>query len=364
MFGFTYNGVHSSQFGLYYTQTPDEKWFNDPEYDVYDTNVDWRHGGYYFDSKAKKRTFTIKCYFEEIDIATRQQIKQWLKRGSIGKLIFDDMPFVYWNVRPGKIPVGNWYLDNGETHSGTVTIVFNAYEPFGYLIRKSNSPSSPDDGATDYCNIINSDDMPELPTTSSISFDIYNPGTESCGLSIEISGVTNNPIRFFNESNQTMCEFGSLPPDEAYLSIDGETGYVTTYIDAAYPENGYSYHDKGVVRIDPNRGYSEIPFVYRGMSGTTYVFELDGVYLNKDFVNSTMTIEGVANTTFTIISVSATLNRIYCTKEGDGVPGDTGYCSFKTVNHIAIQEYINDQWTEPTTLSLSYINVDYDPRVL
>lgn len=364
MFGFTYNGIHSSQFGLYYTRTPEDKWFNDAEYDVYDTNVDWRHGGYYFDSKAKTRTFTLKCFFEEIDIATRQQIKQWLKRGVIGRLIFDDMPFVYWNVRPGKIPVGNWYLDNGETHSGTVTIVFNAYEPFGYLIRKSNTPSSPDDGAKDYCSLINDDEMPPLPTTSSTSFDIYNPGTETCGLSIRIQGSTENPFRFFNETNSTMCEFNSLPPGDAYISVDGESGYVLTYIDEAYPENGYAYHDKGIVRLEPNRGYSKIPFVYLGLNGSTYAFELDGAYINKDLVNATMTIDGLDNTYFNIISVNTTINRIYCGKTGDGIPGDTGRCSFKNVNHIVVQEYINDQWTEPSTLSLSSIYINYNPRLL
>ena len=161
MNGFTYNGVHCEDLGLYYIPTKEDLWFSDPEYEVYDENIGWAHGGVYFDSKAKVRIFTLKCFFEEIDVARRQAIKEWVRRDSYGTLIFDDMPFVYWNVRPGKIPAGNWYLDNGETHSGTVTLVFNAYNPFGYLTRKYNSQTQHStDGSTDYCNLIDVDDMP------------------------------------------------------------------------------------------------------------------------------------------------------------------------------------------------------------
>ena len=109
--GFTYNGVHSEEFGLYYLPTEEDRWFLDPEYEVYSTDIEWKHGGVYYDSKATIRTFTLNCFFENIDVAKRQAIKAWLKRGTIGMLTFDDMPFVYWIVRPGKIPVGKNLLE-------------------------------------------------------------------------------------------------------------------------------------------------------------------------------------------------------------------------------------------------------------
>lgn len=363
MFGFTYNGVHSSQFGLYYTRSAEDKWFKDAEYDVYDEDVSWRNGGYYYGSKAKKRTFTIKCLFEEIDIATRQKIKQWLKRDTSGELIFDDMPFLYWNVRPGKIPIGNWYLDTNESHSGTVTITFNAYEPFGYLSRKSNNPDSPDDGVEDYCNIISSSEMPPVPSTSSTSFDIYNPGTEECGLTIGIEGTTSNPIRFFNEYNSTFCEIGSLPASSGTkLNINGDTGYVSI-IANGLSANGYAYHEKGFVRLEPNSGYFDIDFEYIGINGTTYIFELDGITVKNEMSGSTMTISGITDTYYKIIYVSVSSNRIYCSRDGTSAPPSTGKCSIKTLNHILIQEKINNTWSTPSTLSISSIDVDYAPRV-
>lgn len=364
MLGFTYNGIHSSTFGLYYIPDAEDQWFNDAEYDVYDNDVDWRHGGYYYDSKAKNRTFTIKCYFEEIDVAKRQQIKQWLKRDTNGQLFFDNMPFVYWIVHPAKIPVGKWYLDTAESHSGTVTITFNAYEPFGYLVRKYNSPSTPDDNAEDYCNLINSDEMPAAPTTTDTVFNVYNPGTEDCGLSIEVAGSTTNKFRFYNESNGTECVFGSLPTNSTHVRVDGETGYVGVGNGGA-SGNGYAYHDRGVIRLNPNTGRSDVPFTYNGVTGTTYSFDLSGYPVDNSMIGATMEVEGLNNTTFTVISTNKPNNRIYCTRTGSGTPSSTGECSIKTVNRIVVQEYVSNNWTTTrSTLSLSYIDIDYFPRLL
>lgn len=362
MTGFSFNGMHSSLFGLYYIPNVDDKWFADPEYDVHDVDVSWMNGGYYFDSKVKKRTFTIKCFFEEIDVATRQRIKQWVKRGTRGQLVFDDMPFVYWNVVPGKVPVGNWYLDTGDTHSGTVTLTFTAYEPFGYLTRKSNGNSDGGDNSEAYCNFIKTSEMPSAPSTSSTNFDIYNPGTESCGLTIDISGTVSHAIRFYNELNGTFCIFGSLPSNK-HLNIDGDTGYVSTYTaGSSNRSNGFSYHDKGVIRLDPNEGFSSVSFRYGGVSGTTYTI-IPSVPVSNDMISGKIKISGVANTTFTVIGIDYSLNKLYCTRTGSGTPPSTGTCSLLKTNHIVIQEKSGSSWTTPSTLSLSSIAVDYNPRI-
>ena len=365
MSGFTYNGVHSSKYGLYYTMTWDEKWFSDAEYEVYDADVDWKHGGYYYGSRAKVRVFTLKCYFEEIDVATRQAIKRWLGRETAGRLIFDEMPFVYWNVRPGKVPVGNWYLDNNETHSGTVTITFKAYEPFGRLLRKYNTESSPDDGAENYVDILSVDDMPAAPTTGGTSFEVYNPGTESCGLTIELAGETENPIRFFNEGNKTYCSFESLPPQGMRVRIDGETGYVTAYIPGSDDvENGYAYHDKGVVRLSPNYGRSGVVYEYIGINGNTHSFQLSGYTVDNHLVGGSLFLDELPGVVFNIVAISDATNRVYCSMTGSGTVPEYGECTLRTVNKIKIEEKDGDSWAAPSTLALSYISIDYEPKAL
>lgn len=364
MTGFTYNGVHCSEFGLEYIPDRSAQWFPDPEYDVYDKDVEWMHGGYYYGSRATVRKFQLKCFFEEIDTATRQAIKNWVRRDSTGVLIFDEIPFIYWLVRPGKIPVGNWYLDNNETHSGTVDLTFNAYSPFGRLLRKANTSGRTDDHSEDYCNLISADDMPAEPITSDTSFDIYNPGTEPCGLYLELSGSVSHPFRFFNESNGTKCEFNSLPSNNLRILVNGDSGYVTTYAAGSEStENGFAYHNKGVIRLNPNCGKSGVEYTYLGRNGTLYAFELDGCKVSNDLAGAEFKLEGV-NTVFTVVSVSRGVNRVYCSADGQPTVPASGTCSYKTLNHIVIQEKTNNTWSAPTTLQLTYIHTDYNPRAL
>ena len=360
MLGFTYNGIHCSAFGLYYIPDESDRWFGDPEYDVYSNDIAWRNGGYYYDSKAKIRTFTLKCGFEEIDVTTRQKIKQWVKMGTRGWLVFDDKPFVFWDVRPGKIPVGKWYLDTNESHSGTVNITFTAYEPFGYLTRKSNAQSD-DDNANEYCNLIPADEMPSAPSTSSTTFDVYNPGTEECGLSIELSGSASNPVRFYNNANGTQCVIGSFPTSNIHLKINGDTGYVSV---GAYDENGYAYHDKGFVKLSPNIAYYNEDYVYQGMNGTKYLIDVPNIPVTEDIKNAVIYLNGVSNTSFRVDDVDIINRRLTCTRTGSGTPGDTGECTLYTYNKIDIQEKVNSGWTLPSTLSLNSISVNYNPRIL
>lgn len=361
MMGFTYNGIHCSEFGLYYIPNADDRWFNDPEYDVYGENISWRNGGYYYNSKAKERTFTLRCGFEEIDVATRQKIKQWVKMGTSGQLIFDDRPFMFWNVHPGKAPVGNWYLDSNESHSGTVTITFITYEPFAYLTRNYNSSQSTDDGSSDYCNLIPQSEMPSEPTTSDTMFSVYNPGTEECGLTIEVGGSASNPIRFFNDNTKTECIIESLPTNNLLLTLDGDTGYVSVGMSG---ENGFAYHDKGFIKLAPNIKYYNADYVYAGTDGTKFTIYLPNIHVDKSMRHGIITLDGVSGTTFTITDTSDTEHRLTCTRTGSGTPQSSGKCTVQTLNKIEIQEKANGNWVVPTTLNLSIIRVNYRPRVL
>lgn len=250
MEGFTYNGIHCSAYNVYYVPDAEDKWFTDPEFDVAKKDVAWRNGGYFYGTYAKIRTLQLKCFFEEVDIATREKIRRWLGRNTSGRLVFDNKPFVYYNVRPSDVITGKIYLDTDESYSGTFTIKFMAEEPFGYLARKSGIT---DDHAEDYCGIIETANMPAAPTTSSFNFDVYNPGTEACGLSIKIAGSCSNPFRFFNERNQTRCVISSLPSSSLYLDINGDTGNILTYLSTPDigASSGFAYHDYGFIRLEP-----------------------------------------------------------------------------------------------------------------
>lgn len=297
MEGFTYNGIHCSAYNVYYVPDAEDKWFKDPEYEVAKKDVAWRNGGYFYGTYAKIRTFQLKCYFEEIDIATREKIRHWLGRNTSGKLVFDDKPFMFYNVRPSDIVPGKIYLDTNESYSGTFTIKFMAEEPFGYLNRKSGIT---DDHAEEYCGIIATANMPADPTTSSTSFDVYNPGTEACGLNLKLAGSCSNPIRFFNERNNTRCVIESLPTNSLYLDINGDTGNCMVYI--SDPEigadNGFAYHDRGFVRLDPCETVYSNSYLCGGKNLLNPTTKSGAIEANKTYVFSAYSKVTTSNTTY------------------------------------------------------------------
>ena len=263
--GFSYNGVHSDDMMVEFAPGPDFRWFGDPEFENYESDVGFHHGGYFYGSKVKSRTFVLKCYFEEITQRQREGIRRWLKRGTEGRLVFDDKPFVYWNVRPGKTVPGQMYY-SGDLYSGTFEITFTADDPFGYLTRKYNTGSETDD-AEDYCDLIDQGQMPAAPTTSGTSFNVYNPGTEPCGLVLRLSGSTSNPIMFQNDENATRCILSDLPSNNLILEVDGDHGVCKTYISAMATEGeiSFAYHDRGYVRLEP--GMNTIYILEQNASG-------------------------------------------------------------------------------------------------
>lgn len=266
-YGFTYNGTASSTYNVEYIPDASDRWFEGQEWDVYDTDVAWKPGGYYYGNAVKPKVFELKCYYEEITVKQREDIRKWLHRNTQGTLMFDDMPFVYWKVRPTRVISGARYLDNNGKYSGTFTVTFTAYEPFGYLTRKYNT-SSDNDNANDYCDLIAQSSMPAAPTTSSRTFNIYNPGREVCGLSIKLSGTVSNPIEFINTTNTTRCILQSLPANNLMLDINGDTGKIKSYVygqESNY-EYGYVYHDRGFIRLEP--GTNTINILEKNSSGS------------------------------------------------------------------------------------------------
>ena len=362
MDGFTYNGIHCETYSVYYTPDPGQRWFESPEFEIYSTDVSWRHGGYYFGNKAKIRTITVPCYFEEITEATREKIRRWLGRDTYGELIFDDRPFVKYFVRPANNIPGQIYNDCGK-YSGVFTIEFQAEDPFGYLMRKSNSGSE-DDHAEDYCGIIDASLMPAEPTPTSRNFMVYNPGTEKVGMTIRLSGSTDNPIRFLNTINRTSCDFSSLPSNDLLLRIDGDTGYCMVGT-GTLADNGSAYHDRGIVRLEPCTTETGVSFTYVNASGTAHIIQLNNLPVRSEMIGARVMFDSVSTLTGTIQTVNTVQNRITIITSGSGSIPASGTCKIQTVNNIQILEQnSNGNWVTPTTLSLSTLEVDYRPRLL
>lgn len=365
MEGFTFNGIHCSEYGVFYIPDAADRWRQNADFESYTKDVSWKNGGYYYGSAEKIRTMELKCYYEEISIATREKIRKWLMHGTRGKLVFDNMPFVYYNAIPDNVVPGNLYLDNNGTYSGTFNVKFVFENPFGIMTRKSNTGSE-DDNAEEYCGIIASSMMPSAPSVSATAFDVYNPGTQPCGLSIMVSGSASNPIRFFNPRNKTQCVISSLPENDLILDINGETGYVKTYIAQMEnnSENGYAFHDYGVVRLEPDTTDFGIAFT-ASQNGNVYDVQTNDIILNDSYIGAYVRLHGSTAVSAKVISVSPNTGTMQCSPVGSATLPASGSMDISTVNNIVIEEKTSGGgWETPTSLSMTSIAVDYTPCVM
>lgn len=248
MDGFSYNGVHSDDMKCYFTPGPEDRWFASPEFNVFDETVNWYEGGYYYGNHTRPREIVLECYYEEITRAEREAIRRWLNKDSYGKLVFDERPWCYYEVRPTKVVTGKEYSGTNACHadrlySGTFTITFTAYRPYAKMFFITYDDD--DMGASDYCGILPRSLMPSSYRLDRDEFALYNPGTQPCDIILELSGTAENGISFRNQTNGTVCKLLELP-SSGVLKIDGTTGYISVE-----GEKAFECHDIGYITLEP-----------------------------------------------------------------------------------------------------------------
>lgn len=286
--GFTYNGIHSSEYNCYYIPDASDRWFASPEFEVYEKEVPGRPGGYGYGTRTKIRTLTLKVFFENITKEMREKIRSWLTEDSLGELVLDERPFIiYRSVQLKKTIPGKLYTTQDleyphDVFSGTFTIEFSLYEPYGYLKYKYYT-SIDEDLAGFYCGMLEKNEMPSVPSTSSRSFLMYNPGTETCETLIRIGGsVGSGGLTIMNQTNGTECKILSLP-SSGYLEIDSFHGAIV-HVNGESRTLNFEYHDEGYMNLAPyGRKLNDV--VATTTSGSSTV-TLDNCKVDKYLVGS------------------------------------------------------------------------------
>ena len=349
MDGFRYNGKHSEDFHCYFIPNESDRWFASPNFDVYENSDAGRDGGYYYGSRAKVRSFELRCYYEDITIAQREAIRRWLDRGTFGKLFFDDRPFVAYDVRPTKVVSGKRYaVYNSETgeelYSGTFTITFSAYFPYGYLNCKDYT-SLDEEGIGQYCGIIKHSMMPTAPTTSSRAFQLYNCGTQTCSTVLRVGGTAATGLTITNTTNQTSCTLSSLP-STGYLEIDSRYGSIK-WIHGTDSDYAFNYHVNGFITLEPYIA-CEDEIVVSYTSGSSSITMTSNKFDDR-FIGKYIYIEGAwRRITGVSAGGAATVNF---------TPSNTGVQETKVVT-------MNDIVITGTDLALTTLEVDYFPIIV
>lgn len=350
--GFSYNGIHSTVFGCYYIPDENDLFDNKADYTVFDDDSGWRDGGYYYGTKIKPREFSIDCFYEDIPKEKKERMMSWLDRKTSGVLVFDERPDVEYHVRPTKKLNGKLYTHRHEgsiadTYSGTFTITFTAYDPFGYLTKKSYT-SIDMNGMSSYCGIIEDSQMPAKPTASSRDFLIYNCGTESCGCVIRIGGSAPNGLTITNDANNQKCKLLALPPSPGYLEIDSSMGLIKVKTTTGSEDIiAFEYSDEGYVNLEPcGFIYDEAIFHYTKNQNTMSIVDdrvLDNSHIGK------------------YVYLAGGWHRIIgFTNAGTIAINDTFASSGVESSRIVTMNNIH---IRGTGLTLNKLEIDYTPRV-
>lgn len=179
-----------------------------PAYDVEELDGGFTDGGLYVGNRVKARDFALDCYYEGITLDMREGLMRWLDRNTMGALIYDDKPYVYYDVRPVKrIEIKEYtHREKGELlYSGTFTATFRCYDPFGKLYASSYDVAcEPELIAT--TGILPTTIMPPSPHVHDTMFLVYNCGTERAPLTIRLAGDVGEGLSIVNETTGQTCK--------------------------------------------------------------------------------------------------------------------------------------------------------------
>lgn len=142
--GFTFDGHHSSEFGLLVVSDGDRYHQSlSPNFSDVLLTVPGKNGSYYFGTQLQNKDFTIRCAFDEMTSHMLHKIQNWIYPNKIGWLIFDEMPYKKYKVKisnvsePTYVPFDNFYNAKNykfqkEILKGEIVFNFFSFEQYGY----------------------------------------------------------------------------------------------------------------------------------------------------------------------------------------------------------------------------------------
>ena len=229
--GFTFDGRHSSEFGLLVV-SDGSRYHQNASSNFSDTvtQVPGYNGGYYFGTQLGMKDFEINCVFEEMTTHTWHEVQRWLYPNKVGWLIFDETPYKKYLVKisniiqPSFIPFDSKqsqiksYKFQKEIWKGEVNISFFSFDEYGYenenyevqniteneIIKQQTIDSGLLPHEYNHDGILLSNDKVNI--NKNTIFSIYNAGngiaTAEFTFEVEKNSINkNSPLTIFNLDN-------------------------------------------------------------------------------------------------------------------------------------------------------------------
>lgn len=280
--GFSFCGRDIATLQLQYApENKDTYVYNTSDYEAEEQSFNGHDGGYFYGINYKPKNFTLRCFYEDVGINTglMANIDAFFYKGRTGRLVFDKRPWLYYNATVISVDYTTMY----SKYNGLVVIRMKAYYPFAVTDYIGLQTEFLDDMLSNSA-LIDEDDMPETEYTITGDTDLYlyNGGTRSANVTIDIGGVVGtNGLTIGNVTNKTDCKFIGLNSggSSKYVELNGRTGncyWVSS--DAANGLPAFLYHDHGFITLEPSFPHEELSLSAHTSSESPSIIHSDGQF--------------------------------------------------------------------------------------
>lgn len=222
--------MHSDQFGLIWSELPQEIYAVDHQIDFKSETISGVPGAIPHGFDVKPKEFKMVCGFENLTEQQRSRIGAWLRAGRYGKLVMDHRPYCYYPVMvTSTVEYGDTFplLDSRQgvyRLSGYLEFTLTAFVPNAYLLddltleaaaRKGMLPAVLDGTAL----------LPEkyIPGVAGSHAYLHHAGNAFAKLNILLEGIPGqNGLQIINHTTGQQ------------LHIAGDTAAHTYFVDAVY----------------------------------------------------------------------------------------------------------------------------------
>lgn len=255
---FSFCGIWIEEIGLEYAPDNANTYVYKPAtYKSHEETWDGHDGGYYYGTTTQPKDFVLRCYYENADIRSglMHDIYTLFRRGRTGKLIFSNRPWLWYNATVSDVDISQMY----NYENGIVTIKLRAYYPFArsdvFFVENN------DEDQLNNSNLLSREELVPQDTFENITEQteilLYNPGTETAQVIIEMQGEAPDGFTIANAKTHKLCKFVGLTDsvttdvDKTLVcnSINGKTYLIDSYENTEY---AFLYHDKGFLDLPPS----------------------------------------------------------------------------------------------------------------
>ena len=265
---FSFCGIDIADIGLEYAPENKDTYVYAPaESELHEEIFEGHDGGYSYGVYKKPKEFTLRCIYEDTNIAKGLMAKAYnlFRVGRKGVLIFKRRPWCYYYATVTGV-------DAGDIHtylSGIFVVTMKAYYPYARGLNITGDISEEAahkhlfyNLSTDNCHeeiientaVLDKEYMVPAMSFNSIpesgSLLLYNPGTERAKVNIVLSGTAGQGIVIANRTTMQSCRYQAFTNNSGDIVTDGINGKTITDKNGV-KELAFLYHDYGFIELEP-----------------------------------------------------------------------------------------------------------------